>query len=74
MYKIIYQNNNILNIITPVNDDADLVSIAQKCVPNGVKYKIIISDYLPTDRTFRNAWEYDFSSFDGYGEAEYDYY
>ena len=41
---------------------------ALKDVPTGVKYKIIDFSDLPTDLTFRNAWEYDFTnSFDGVG-------
>lgn len=32
--------------------------IAAKDVPAGVEYKIIDASEVPTDRTFRNAWEY----------------
>jgi len=32
--------------------------LAEKDVPAGVAYKIIDTDEVPTDRTFRNAWEY----------------
>lgn len=32
--------------------------LAEKDVPAGVEYKIIDTDDVPTDRTFRNAWEY----------------
>ena len=32
--------------------------IAAKDVPAGVEYKIIDVSEVPTDRTFRNAWEY----------------
>ena len=32
--------------------------IAAKDVPAGVEYKIIDTADVPTDRTFRNAWEY----------------
>ena len=32
--------------------------LAEKDVPAGVKYKIIDTADVPTDRTFRNAWEY----------------
>lgn len=46
--------------------------IAQKDVPSGVPYKIVSADDVPTDRTFRNAWESDASTHtDGVG-SEYD--
>ena len=32
--------------------------LAEKDVPAGVEYKIIDVSEVPTDRTFRNAWEY----------------
>lgn len=32
--------------------------IAAKDVPTGKPYKIIDASEVPTDRTFRNAWEY----------------
>lgn len=32
--------------------------LAEKDVPAGVEYKIVDTADVPTDRTFRNAWEY----------------
>jgi hypothetical protein len=32
--------------------------IATKDVPTGKPYKIVDVSDIPTDRTFRNAWEY----------------
>lgn len=32
--------------------------LAKKDVPAGIEYKIIDVSEVPTDRTFRNAWEY----------------
>jgi len=32
--------------------------LAIKDVPAGKQYKIIDTDDVPSDRTFRNAWEY----------------
>ena len=32
--------------------------IAVKSVPTGKEYKIVDVADIPTDRTFRNAWEY----------------
>ena len=41
---------------------------ALKDVPTGVKFKIIDESDLPSDDTFFNAWEYDFTdSYDGVG-------
>jgi len=33
--------------------------IAAKDVPKGKPYKIVDTADVPTDRTFRNAWEYE---------------
>ena len=33
--------------------------LAQKDVPTGLKYKIVEDEVIPTDRTFRDAWEVD---------------
>ena len=33
--------------------------IAEKDVPAGKPYKIVSADDLPSDQTFRNAWEVD---------------
>ena len=32
--------------------------LAAKDVPAGKEYKIVDVEDIPTDRTFRNAWEY----------------
>jgi hypothetical protein len=32
--------------------------IARRTVPSGVDYRIVNTDEIPEDRTFRNAWEY----------------
>lgn len=44
-----------------------LTEIARKDVPAGKPYKIIDASEVPTDRTYRNAWEADFTDPDGYG-------
>ena len=36
-----------------------LIHIANKDLPTGTKYEIVADDVPPTDRTFRNAWEYE---------------
>lgn len=52
----------------------DLIRIANRDIPKGIKYKIIEDTDLPSDRDFRDAWEGDFSSPDGtsIGREDYD--
>ena len=46
-------------IIVPAPDcGLSIEEIAAKDVPAGIEYKIIDTADVPTDRTFRNAWEY----------------
>lgn len=46
-------------ILVPIPDcGLTLNEIIAKDVPPGVPYKIIDAADIPTDRTFRNAWEY----------------
>ena len=56
-----------ITVIIPANCGLTLEEIALKDVPAGVPYKIINRSDTPEDRTFRNAWEADFSNPDGYG-------
>lgn len=67
LYK---QDNGVVAIVRPTEEAINLYgieAIAQKDVPAGKPYKIIDSSEIPTDRTFRDAWEADFSSPHGYG-------
>ena len=65
--RIIYPNATGIAVITPTGD-LSVEETALKDVPSGVKYKIIDVSDLPSDRDFRNAWEYDFTTdFDGVG-------
>jgi hypothetical protein len=52
-------------IIYPTDDGgvaiiipAESIEAAMKDIPDGKPYKIIDTADVPTDRTFRNAWEY----------------
>ena len=63
-----------ISVLTPAqNTGLTVEQIAVKDVPSGKPFKYITTDDLPTDedgnydRSFRSAWEADFSSPDGYG-------
>jgi hypothetical protein len=45
-------------IIIPADCGLSIEEIAAKSVPAGKPFKIIDIADVPTDRTFRNAWEY----------------
>ena len=46
-------------VIIPAPDCGwSIEEIAAKDVPTGTPFKIIDVSDIPTDRTFRNAWEY----------------
>ena len=46
-------------ILVPAGDcGLTIEEIAAKDVPVGKPYKIVDASDIPTDRTFRNAWEY----------------
>lgn len=63
--RIIYENNEGgIAIITPTFDALSTYTveqIADKDVPHGKPYKIVDASEIPTDRTFRGAWEIDTS-------------
>ncbi len=67
MSKILYPNpNGGVSVIIPTGE-LPIEDVCQKDVPAGVPYLIVEDDAIPSDRTFRNAWEADFSNPDGYG-------
>ena len=51
--KIIYQTDEGVAVISPSAGVNDCI----KDVPTGAKYKIVANSEVPSDRTFRNAWE-----------------
>lgn len=73
MKKIIFKNqDNSIGIITPTDEAlsfATIEQIAEKDVPHNLPYWIVPTNDIPTDRTFRNAWEIDesFGEPDGFG-------
>jgi len=67
MTKILFQNSaGGVSVIHPTGD-LPIEDVCQKDVPAGAPYLIVEDDVIPSDRTFRNAWEADFSNPDGYG-------
>ena len=68
--RIIYKTaEGTVSIITPSPKwSGTMEKLAQKDVPTGLKYKIVEDSIIPTDRSFRNAWEVDESELtDGVG-------
>jgi hypothetical protein len=67
--RIIYQTDEggVAIIIPSPQSGLTIQEIALKDVPANVAYKIVDISEIPTDRTFRNAWESDFDEPDGYG-------
>jgi hypothetical protein len=59
MKRIIYPTDDGgVAIIVPSDCGLTIEQIAAKDVPTGKPYKIVDVSDIPTDRTFRNAWEY----------------
>jgi len=69
--RIIYQNDEGgVSVIVPApNCGLTIQEIAKKDVPTGKPYKIVEGNEVPSDRTFRNAWEVDADTLtDGVGD------
>ena len=65
--KILYPNSEgSLSVLHPTGK-LSIEDICQKDVPAGTPYLVVEDDVIPSDRSFRNAWEADFSNPDGYG-------
>ena len=58
--RIIYPTDDggIAIIVPAAECGLTIEQIAAKDVPAGKQYKIVDVSDIPTDRTFRNAWEY----------------
>ena len=63
MNRIIYKTDEGgVAVIIPTDEALQshtIQEIAEKDVPAGKPYKIVSADDIPSDRTFRNAWEVD---------------
>ena len=60
--RIIYPNDDGgVAILIPTPEylaEHTIEELAAKDVPAGKEYKIVDVEDIPSDRTFRNAWEY----------------
>jgi hypothetical protein len=58
--RIIYPTDNggVAVIIPAINSGLSIEQIAEKDVPAGKPFKIVDVTDIPSDRTFREAWEY----------------
>jgi hypothetical protein len=63
MNRIIYKTTDGGVAVIVPSDEAlnkyGIEAIAKKDVPAGLPYKIVDAADVPSDRTFRNAWEVD---------------
>ena len=71
--KIIYKNlNGGVSVVHPTEEALSVMTIddiAKKDVPTGIAYAIVEDSFIPTDRTYRDAWVVDESILtDGVGE------
>ena len=67
MNRIIYKTDEGgVSVIIPTGE-LPIEDVCQKDVPAGTPYLIVEDDVIPSDRSFRGAWEADFSNPDGYG-------
>ena len=75
MRIVFNRSDNAVSVIAPspewIASGRTTDELAKKCVPIGLKYKIVEDSVIPTDRSFRNAWEVDEEELtDGKGEQE----
>jgi|TARA_R110002020_G_scaffold406898_1_gene617028 hypothetical protein len=73
MKRIVYKYLDGVAVIAPapnwLKEGHTVEEAAKKDVPTGTKYKIVDASEIPSDRSFRNAWEVDEELLtDGVGE------
>jgi hypothetical protein len=54
---IIYPNDNSGLVIVIPSNEVSIKEVIASTVPAGKEYKIVDAADIPTDRTFRDAWE-----------------
>lgn len=64
--RIIYPTPDGIAVLIPTGR-APTSEVARKDVPAGVPYLVLDAADIPTDRTFRGAWDADFATPDGEG-------
>tara|TARA_R110002126_G_scaffold73906_8_gene184452 strand:+ start:422 stop:634 length:213 start_codon:yes stop_codon:yes gene_type:complete len=58
MLVIFKKNAEGISLSSPSSEYKGTIDeYAKKIVPTGLKYKIVEDSDIPSDRTFRNAWE-----------------
>lgn len=67
MTKVIYPNGSGGIAVIHPTGELPIEAVAFKDVPNGVPYLFVEDEDIPSDRTYREAWEADFSNPDGHG-------
>ena len=67
MTKILYPNHDGGVVVLHPTNELPFEEVCRKDVPAGAPYLILTDDSEIADRTFRDAWEADFSNPDGYG-------
>ena len=65
--RIIYPTDDGGIAVLIPTGEIELSEVARKDVPAGVAFKIVDVADIPEDRTFRDAWEADFTNPDGVG-------
>jgi len=66
--RIIYKHESGIAVIVPTGE-LSVTETAKKDVPTGLPYKIVDVSEIPSDRTFREAWDIDEAELtDGVGE------
>jgi hypothetical protein len=56
--RIIYPNDEGGVAIVVPSGEVSIEEVIASAVPAGKPYKVVDVSDIPTDRTFRNAWEY----------------
>ena len=62
MRIIVKNTDNSIGVLIPTEEAlsfATIEEIAIKDVPEGLEYKIVSVNDIPSDRTYREAWEWD---------------
>jgi hypothetical protein len=56
--RVIYPTDDGVAVIVPADCGLSIEEIAAKDVPAGKPFQIVDVSEVPSDRTFRGAWEY----------------